>query len=120
VTGPDSIIVTGIEAHGRHGLAEERDEPQPFVVDVEVVLNIVAVAKLDRLETTIDYEWVARIVRRVVEENSYELLETLAHNIAAEVLAFGGEAARVKVSKPHAARRIGAAEVAVVVERPRD
>jgi dihydroneopterin aldolase len=116
----DAIAITGIEVHGRHGLAGERDEPQPFIVDIDVALNIVAVASLDRLETTIDYEWIVRIVRRVVEEESFELLETLAHNIACEVLAFGGEAVRVKVSKPRAARKVGAADVAAIVERSRD
>jgi dihydroneopterin aldolase len=120
VSGTDSIIVKGIVVEGCHGLLGERDDPQPFVVDIELDLNIAAVAKLDRLETTIDYVWVERIVRRVIEEKSFELLETLAHTIAEEVLAFGGEAVRVKVSKPGAAQSLGVDEVSAVVERSRD
>jgi dihydroneopterin aldolase len=116
----DSIIVKGITAKGRHGIEGERDHPQPFVTDVELSLNITAVAKLDRLDTTVDYEWIARIVRRVIEEKSFELLETLAHNVAADLLAYGGEAVRVRISKPLAAEHIGVDEIAVVVERSRD
>lgn len=116
----DSIFVRGIVAKGHHGIEGERDRLQPFIADVELSLNIAAVAKLDRLDATADYVWIERIARRVIEEKSFELIETLAHEIASEVLAFGGEAVRVKVSKPAAAEHIGVEEIAVVVERSRD
>jgi len=118
----DMIEVRGIAADGRHGIMAdgERDKPQPFLIDVELELNVKAVAKLDRLDTTVDYQWIVRIVKRVVEENSYELLETLAHTLATEVLAYGGEVVRVRVSKPHAAVSLGVDEIAVSVERSRD
>jgi dihydroneopterin aldolase len=116
----DSVFVRGIAAEGRHGLAGERDVPQLFIADVEVSLNIAAVASLDRLDATVDYVWIERITRRVIEENSFELLETLTHTIASEVLALGGETVRVTVSKPQAAETIGVKEITVVVERSRD
>lgn len=116
----DFIAVRGIAAEGKHGLSGERDLPQLFLADIELSLNIAAVASLDRLDAAVDYVWVARVARRVIEERSFELLETLAHTIAADVLALGGESVRVKVSKPSAAETIGVEEISVVVERTRD
>lgn len=114
-----TIVVRGIRARGRHGLADtgERDRPQPFVVDVELRCDADAVAASDRLEKTIDYVEVARTVRRVVEDESYELIETLASAIADRLLAMGAEGVRVRVSKPRAALSMDVDEVAVTVER---
>ena len=118
----DRIEVRGIVAEGRHGIEAqgEREKAQPFIVDVELELNVAAVAKLDRLDTTIDYEWIVRIVKRVIEEKSFELLETLADTLASEILAYGGEVVRVRVAKPRAATQMGVDDVAVQVERSRD
>lgn len=115
----DLIVVRGIRAEGRHGLASagERSLPQPFVVDVELRTDLAPAAAADRLEGAIDYDDVAREVRGVVEAESFELIETLAEAIAARVLGMGAEGVRVRVSKPRAAEAMGVDEVAVVVDR---
>lgn len=116
---PDAVVVRGIEAQGRHGLesAGERESLQPFVVDVELRTDIVLAAAADRLEKTIDYVDVVRAVRRVIETESFELIETLAETIAARLLVMGAEGVRVRVSKPQVAASMRVDEVAVVVER---
>jgi dihydroneopterin aldolase len=113
----DSIIVRGISAEGMHGLEGEREQPQPFVVDVEIRVDLAAAAAADRIEATIDYSVVSREVRDVVMNESYELIETLAEAVAKRVLALGGTTVRVKVSKPKVARTLHVDEIAVVIER---
>ena len=116
----DAITVRGIRAEGRHGLAAtgERDQPQPWIVDVELRRDVRAVAKADDLAATVDYVEIAKAVRNVIENESYELVETLADAIATRVLAFAAESVRVKVAKPRSAALVGVDEIAVVVERP--
>jgi len=113
----DGIVVRGIRAEGRHGLPGERDLPQPYVVDVEIYGDVSGAASVDRLDATIDYAVVACEVRDVIESRSFELLETLATEIAERVRALGGGSVRVRVAKPRAAEALGVDEIAVVVER---
>lgn len=107
----------GIRAEGRHGLAAEgeREHPQPWIVDVELRRDLRGIA--DDLGATVDYAQIAKAARRVVEDESFELVETLANAIAARVLEFGADSVRVKVAKPRSAALVGVDEIAVTVER---
>jgi dihydroneopterin aldolase len=113
----DAIIVRGIEAEGRHGLKGERDTPQPFVADVEVLGDLAAAGAADTINATIDYGVIAREVRDVIANDSYELVEALAEAIAARVISLGANTVRVRVSKPRAAQVLAVEEIAVVIER---
>jgi dihydroneopterin aldolase len=114
---PDLIVVSGIEADGKHGLPGERDHPQPFVADVEILCDLAEAAAADSLDATIDYGVVADEVRDVITSESYELIEALAEAIAARVISLGANSVRVKVSKPKSAEKLSVGEIAVVVER---
>ena len=115
----DCIVVTGIKAEGKHGISSdgERDKPQPFDVDAEVYVDLKPVANADQLDETIDYVTIAQTVRSVIEERSFELLETLADAIATEVLALGADSVRIRVRKPRAAENAGVQDISIVVER---
>jgi 7,8-dihydroneopterin aldolase/epimerase/oxygenase len=113
----DAIVVRGIEADGRHGLPGERDNPQPFVVDVEIIGDLAAAAAADTINATIDYSTVVSEVRDVITNDSYELVEALAEAIAARMNSIGANSVRVHVSKPRSARLLGVEEIAIVVER---
>ncbi len=104
------VRVRGIEAEGRHGAnPAERDEPQPFVVDVELSVEVAE----DALHGTIDYEVVATAVRDVVTGGSFVLLETLAEAVARAVRALPQvERATAVVHKPRAAALLGVDDVA--------
>jgi len=115
----DAIVVRGIAAEGKHGLVGERDHPQWFVCDVELRLDVAAIAEQDTIDAAVDYVTIARTARRVIADKSFELLETIAETIASEVLALGGDSVRVKVAKPRSAKLVGVDEIAVVVERSR-
>jgi dihydroneopterin aldolase len=87
---------------GRHGYYEhELLTPQPFEVDVELVMNLQPAGVGDDLTRTVDYGRVYQIARQVVESTSFRLLEAIAEAISHEVLAaFDVQEVGVRVRKP--------------------
>jgi len=120
----DRILLEGMVFHGRHGtLPAERELGQPFVVDVEVRLDLRAAGLADDLTSTVDYSEVHRRAKEIVEGPPVSLTETVAERIAAAVLEEHPpvEAVRVKVRKPNV--RLGdtvLAGSAVEITRRRD
>jgi dihydroneopterin aldolase len=106
---PQLIRVTGIQAEGRHGASRgERDAAQRFVVDLEVVVE----AAGDDLSTTADYRELAVATRRVVEEESHAIIETIAERVAAAAAEVAGVlTCRAVVHKPAAAERVGVSDI---------
>ena len=86
----------------RHGYHDwEREQTQPFEVDVELALDLQPAGLDDDLERTIDYGKVYAAVRRVVESTSFKLLEALAEAISHRVLEdFPVREVTVRVRKP--------------------
>ena len=100
----DRILLEGMVFHGRHGtLPTERKLGQPFVVDVELRLDLRPAGLSDDLTKTVDYGEVHRLAKQVVEGEPTGLTETLAERIANATLEEHPlvEAVRVKVKKPH-------------------
>ena len=100
----DRILLEGMVFHGRHGtLPAERELGQPFVVDVELRLDLRPAGLSDDLAQTVDYGEVHKQVEEIVEGPPVNLTETVAERIAATVLEEHPpvEAVRVKVAKPH-------------------
>jgi dihydroneopterin aldolase len=106
---PQLIRLTGIRAEGRHGAVDdERDRPQPFVVDLEVVVE----AETDALSSTADYRDVVAEAQAVIGGDSHVLVETLAAAVAGRVAAVPGVmSCRAVVHKPAAAERMGIADI---------
>jgi dihydroneopterin aldolase len=100
----DRITLRGMHFLARHGVTlEERLEPQPFDVDVELETDLSTSAASDDLADTIDYAEVFALVGRVVEGESHRLIEALAGAIADAVLATTtADAVTVRVRKPRA------------------
>ncbi|MGZ3586447.1 MAG: dihydroneopterin aldolase [Candidatus Limnocylindrales bacterium] len=97
----DRIILKSMRFIGRHGLTpEERAEPQPFEVDVELVTNLQPAGVEDDLEQTVDYGAVFAICRELVEATNFKLLEAIAEGLAHELLmAFSVAEVVVRVRK---------------------
>lgn len=120
----DRILLEGMVFHGRHGtLPAERELGQPFVVDVELRLDLRAAGLADDLTSTVDYSEVHRRAKEIAEGPPVGLTETVAERIAAAVLEEHPlvEAVRVKVGKPNV--RLGdtvLAGSAVQITRRRD
>jgi dihydroneopterin aldolase len=100
----DRILLEGMVFHGRHGvLPAERELGQPFVVDVELRLDLRPAGLSDDLAKTVDYGEVHRLARQVVEGEPAGLTETVAERIANATLEEHPlvEVVRVKVKKPN-------------------
>lgn len=79
----DRIVIAGIQELGVHGaLAEEQTRPQPFEVDLELLVDLAAAGRSDDLDETVDYSAVCESVSRVVASEHFQLLERLAERIA--------------------------------------
>src|SRR3954453_12813151 len=115
----DHILISGLRELGVHGvLPEEHTRPQPFEVDVELLVDVTAAGESDDLADTVDYGAVCEAVSRIVSSEQYELLERLAARIAevcrADPRVVG---AIVEVRKLHPPVRALLDFVAVRVER---
>jgi 7,8-dihydroneopterin aldolase/epimerase/oxygenase len=100
----DRIVLEGMVFHGRHGtLQAEHELGQPFVVSMELRLDLRPAGTSDDLTKTVDYSEVHRIARDIVEGLPVQLTETLAERIAAATLDEhpAVKAVKVKVAKPH-------------------
>ena len=98
----DKILLEGMEFYAYHGVNEsEKTQGQRFVVDVEMTADLSRASETDNLEDTVNYSSVFRVVKEIVEGTSRDLIETVAGEIARQVLQdFSVEQIRVKVSKP--------------------
>jgi dihydroneopterin aldolase len=100
----DRIVLEDMVFHGRHGtLQAEHELGQPFVVSIELGLDLRPAGTSDDLTKTVDYGEVHRLAREIVEGPPVQLTETLAERIAAATLDEhrAVEAVKVKVAKPH-------------------
>lgn len=94
----------------------ERKIRQTVTVDLELAADIRKATASDSVEDTLNYKSVAKRVQQFVGDSSFQLVETLAENIAAIVLdEFEVPWVRVRVNKPGAIR--GARDVGVLIER---
>jgi dihydroneopterin aldolase len=117
--GSDRISLTGITAFGHHGVFDfERQQGQPFVVDVSCILDLSSAASADDLEQTIDYGALARAVAADIERDPLNLIEALADRIAMTCLRYEAvQCVEVTVHKPLAPMPVDVADVAVTLTR---
>jgi 7,8-dihydroneopterin aldolase/epimerase/oxygenase len=110
------LFLSGIRAEGHHGARPgEKDAAQPFVVDLDLEVDVTG----DDIDATADYRRITEGVRAVVEEGSFDLIETMAAAIADACVGFDPIVrATVVVHKPNAATRLGIDGVAAAVTRP--
>lgn len=67
-------------------LPEERDEPQPLEIDMDVEVDLTTSSTTDRLEDTVDYAALVSAAERVAREGRFALLERLAATVAGAVM----------------------------------
>lgn len=117
----DKVIVSGARVEARIGVTEEeRAQPQPLVIDVELEVDTREAARTDDLRFSADYAAVWRRVAEAARRQPYALVETLAGRIAAVVMEeFAPAAVRVRVKKPGALRAEGVDWAGVEILRRR-
>ncbi|NLO98371.1 MAG: dihydroneopterin aldolase [Peptococcaceae bacterium] len=97
------IHLRKMEFYAYHGvLPEEKKLGQKFSVDVDIHFPGLE-NKNDNLAYTIDYSLVYQVVKQCVENERFDLIESLADRIAGRILdEFECTKVRVEVHKPQA------------------
>ena len=117
----DRIELRGLTVRGRHGVFEhERAAGQDFVIDITLWIDLAAAAASDDLSDTYDYGALAQRAAGIVAGPPRNLIETVAGEIAEDVMNDERvHAVEVVVHKPQAPISQTFADVAVVARRSR-
>lgn len=116
---PDRIELRGLTVRGNHGVFDfEKREGQDFVVDVTLHTSVSRAAASDDIADTVHYGELAEDVAHIVEDNTFDLIETLASRIAEHCLDLA-EHVEVVVHKPGAPIQRSFSDVSVTVVRSR-
>ncbi|VAW86884.1 Dihydroneopterin aldolase [hydrothermal vent metagenome] len=94
----------------------EREIKQTISFDLDMAADIRKAAASDAIEDTLDYKTLSKRIITFVEKSSFQLVETLAEQVAAIILdEFDVRWVRVRLDKVGAIR--GASGVGVIIER---
>ena len=101
----DTIFVTGLSIHARHGVMEHETEVgQRFVIDLELYTDLSEPSRSDRLADTVSYADVVATTTSAFKNTNYKLLERAAGAVADAILSHFPRirAVKITVHKPHA------------------
>src|SRR5262249_5780067 len=101
----DTIFITGVVIHARHGVMEHETEVgQRFVIDLELYADLQESSRSDKLADTVSYSHVVATATAAFNDTNYKLLERAAGAVADAILAAFPRVRAVKVTvhKPHA------------------
>jgi 7,8-dihydroneopterin aldolase/epimerase/oxygenase len=117
----DRIELRGLTVRGHHGVFEqERRGGQDFVVDITVWIDLDRAAASDDLADTVDYGELAQRAAAIVGGPPKKLIETVAGEIADDVMRDERvHAVEVVLHKPQAPIPLRFNDVAVVARRSR-
>ncbi|MCR4609528.1 MAG: 2-amino-4-hydroxy-6-hydroxymethyldihydropteridine diphosphokinase [Eubacterium sp.] len=118
----DKIVIKNLNIFAYHGVfEEEKKNGQLFRISAELRLSLRKAAQQDDLRLAVNYADVCDLIQEVTTREKCDLIETVAENIAAEILMKYKtvQGVRVKVSKPDAPIDMTFEDVAVVVDRER-
>ena len=83
----DKILMNNLGFYGYHGvLKEESVLGQKFFFDIELYLDTKEAGVTDNMNKSVSYADVYEVVKDIVQNRRFNLLESLSHNIALEVL----------------------------------
>ena len=118
----DTIFITGVVIHARHGVMEHETEVgQRFVIDLDLSVDLSESSQTDRLADTVSYSNVVATATAAFKNTNYKLLERAAGAVAEAILvAFPRiNVVKVTVHKPHAPIAAIFEDVGVALTRSR-
>ena len=84
----DLLVLEGMSFYGYHGeTPAERTLGNRFYVDVELRLDLATAGRTDDLNDTLDYSRAFALIRTVLEDQHYSLIEAIAARVAETLLA---------------------------------
>ena len=118
----DTIFITGVVVHARHGVMKHETEVgQRFVIDLELYTDLSESSRTDRLADTVSYSHVVETATDAFKTANYKLLERAAGAVADAILVSFPRVRAVKITvhKPHAPIAEIFEDVGVVLTRGR-
>ncbi len=83
----DEIRIDNLEVYAYHGVfPEENEKGQPFFVNAVLYTDTRAAGLADELTLSTHYGEVCHLITKWMQEHTYQLIETVAENVAKEVL----------------------------------
>lgn len=97
----DKILISGLAATGVVGVDHpERDFPQELTLDVTLLYPLDKAGASDRIEDSISYSYVAKLIRQSVQTSNFYTLEALAAHLVQQVFDHTpAEAVKMKIEK---------------------
>lgn len=116
----DKIILTGLRIDAVIGIWDwEKRNPQTISIDLEMQTDTKKVSQSDSIEDVLDYKAVSKRVKQFIQASQFNLIETLAENVAKIILEeFDVQWLKLRISKPFAIR--DSRNVGVSIERTKD
>ncbi|MGF6906436.1 2-amino-4-hydroxy-6-hydroxymethyldihydropteridine diphosphokinase [Fusobacterium sp. PH5-44] len=118
----DKISINNLEFIGYHGVfPEEKKLGQKFLVSIEMFLSTREAAITGDLKKSVHYGEVAKDIKNIFLEKSYDLLETCAENIGKIILQkyLLVQEIKISVKKPWAPIQMNFENVSVEITRKR-
>ena len=83
----DEIRIENLEVYAYHGVfPEENEKGQPFFVNATLYTDTRAAGLADELTLSTHYGEVSHFITKWMQEHTYKLIETVAENVAREIL----------------------------------
>ncbi|WP_460188259.1 dihydroneopterin aldolase [Thiomicrorhabdus hydrogeniphila] len=105
VQNMDTIFIDGLQTQAIIGIYDwERENRQPLIFDIDMLMPISQAAQTDNIDDTVNYKQVSDEIIELVEKSRYELIETLCEAICNHILTHhqAVQIIHLKVSKPMA------------------
>ena len=116
----DKIHIKNLEVFARHGVfPEENVLGQKFVVSAVLYTSTREAGRADDLAKSIHYGEVSRVITEFMEQNTFQLLETVAERLAEELLLNTERLEKIslEIKKPWAPVGLPLETVSVEIER---
>ena len=116
----DKIILTDLRIDAVIGIWDwEKRNPQTISIDLEMQTDTKQASQSDSIEDVLDYKAVSKRVKQFIQASQFNLIETLAENVAKIILEeFDVLWLKLRISKPFAIR--DSRNVGVSIERTKD
>lgn len=118
----DKISIKNLEVFANHGVyPEETKLGQKFLISADLSLNTRSAGILDDLTKSVDYGEVSHFITKFLTQNTYQLIEAAAEQLARAILLEYELVQELKLSihKPWAPIGLPIEDVAVEIERSR-
>ena len=116
----DKIILTDFRIDAVIGIWDwEKRNPQTISIDLEMQTDTNKASQSDSIEDALDYKAVSKRVKQFIQESQFNLIETLAENVAKIILEeFDVLWLQLRISKPFAIR--DSRDISICIERTKD